>query len=82
MIQVFYLEGLIESASSYPEISSSTFLQMIMKYQDEKEESKLPRAMIELSFIRATRGDEGYGLRGTLCRGELLETLLRLNHNF
>ena len=26
MIQVFYLEGLIDSASSYPEISSSTFL--------------------------------------------------------
>ena len=39
---------------------------------------KLTRAYIELCFIRATRGDEGKGLQGTLSRGELFEILLRM----
>ena len=34
--------------------------------------------MLELAFIRATRGDDAHGIQGTLCRGEYLETLLRM----
>lgn len=33
---------------------------------------------MELAFIRATRGDDAVGIQGTLCRGEFLETLLRV----
>ena len=37
--------------------------------------------MIDLVLIRATRGDEAYGLQGALCRGEFFETILRLVHS-
>jgi len=33
---------------------------------------------MELAFIQTTRTDEGRGLNGTLCRGELLDVILRL----
>ena len=32
MIQIFFIQGLIESRDSYPEISSNTFMQMVMRY--------------------------------------------------
>ena len=40
----------------------------------------LPRAIVDNAFIRATRDDEGFGLAGTLCRGEFFETILRVAH--
>ena len=51
---------------------------MITKYQDEQEVELLTKPMIDLVLIRSTRGDEGFGLQGTLCRGEFLEAILRL----
>ena len=41
---------------------------------------RLPKAILENAFIRATRDDDGYGLAGTLCRGEFFETILRVAH--
>lgn len=52
-------------------------MRMILENQPEEEVELLPRPAIELAFIRATRGDDGFGLAGTLCRGEFMETLLR-----
>ena len=44
----------------------------------EEEPEGIPRAKIELAFIRATRDDAGTGLNGTLCRAEFFELLMRL----
>jgi len=33
---------------------------------------------MEICFISTTKTDEGMGLKGTLCRGELMDLLIRL----
>ena len=81
MIQIWYIEGLAQTYSfykSYPEISYFVFTKMVLSIQTEAMQKRLPSAMIDLAFQRATRGDEGQTLQGTLCRGEFQEILLRL----
>jgi len=50
--------------------------------ETEKQKKSLSRSNIELSFQRATRGDEGNTLQSTLSRGEYLETFLRIVKHF
>lgn len=79
MIQIAYVEGLAHSPHTYPEVSYDCFLSKMLEQQKtDQEKKKITRAHMELAFIRATRGDDAYGIQGTLCRGEFLETLLRL----
>ena len=81
-VQICYVHGLAISPHSLKiaEVESHCFLQSIYAYQDQKEMERLPRARVELAFMKATRGDAGAGrqLSGTLCRGEFFECLLRL----
>ena len=77
-IKEAYLELLAASPRSYPEVSAEALMSTILSLQTEQDQAELPRARIEVAFIRTTRADEGRGLKGTLCRGELMELLLRL----
>lgn len=78
MLRIAFLEGQAGSSMSFPEISMEKFIQSILSQQVTDEMMRrLPRAHIENSFIRATRGDTDQG-QGTLCRGEYMELLLRL----
>lgn len=58
------------------------FISNLMHHQSPQEQERLPRSKVELAFIRATRGDAGQGLRGTLCRGEFFECMMRLCHQW
>ena len=78
ILQIVYLQGLANSPRTFPEIGAQVFIEMMMRHQSSKDADRLPRARIELAFIRATRGDTGSKLAGTLCRGEYFETILRL----
>ena len=55
---------------------------MMNVQKTEKQKKNLSRANIELCYQRATRGDEGSTLQGTLCRGEFIETMLRIVKHF
>lgn len=79
MIQIAYIEGLAKSPNTYPEISFECFITTMLEQQKtEQEKKRVTRALMELAFIRATRGDDAVGIQGTLCRGEFLEILLRI----
>lgn len=78
LIKLAYIEMLAQSPRSYPEVSAEAFMNAITKKQSEQDKAALPRSRIELTFIRTTRGDDGKGMNGTLCRGELFEILLRM----
>lgn len=81
MLKIVYIEGLIASTATFPEISSDAFRNLVLSEDLSNEAKKmLPRAIVDNAFIRATRDDEGFGLAGTLCRGEFLETILRVAH--
>lgn len=69
---------LAHSPTTYPEISAKAFMTAIINRQTPREKNLLPAARIELAFIRTTRADDGRGMKGTLCRGELLEIVLRM----
>ena len=78
-IQIAYLEALAISPTTFPEINWEAFItKMLGEQKNEKEKKTLTRAHMELAFIRATRGDDAVGIKGTLCRGEFLEVLLRI----
>ena len=78
-IKIAYVEGLAGSPASYPEVGAAKFISQMLECQEtDEEKARLSRAQIETSYIRATKGDKATGLGGTLCRGELLEILLRL----
>jgi hypothetical protein len=51
---------------------------MLDQQTTEAQQKRLPRSVLELCYQRATRGDQGTTLQGTLCRGEFLETILRI----
>ncbi len=62
--------------TTYPEQDAKTFINMMLR------ENTIQKGQIENNFIRATRGDAGVGLKGQLCRGEFMETLLRCAQNW
>ena len=77
IIKIVYIEGIAGSPQSYPEIGFNWFIKNMLAYQTPDMGTALDRARLELQFIRSTRGDSEYGLGGTLCRGEFLETIVR-----
>ena len=62
---------------TFPEVSFEVYLKYLQSCQSFAEQSRLPKGNIELAYIRSTRGDGVTGLRGTLCRGEFYECILR-----
>lgn len=62
MLRIAFLEGQAGSSMTFPEISMEKFIQSILSQQVTDEMvRRLPRAHIENSFIRATRGDVAQG---------------------
>ena len=45
--------------------------------EKKKEMAKELKAKLELIFMRSTRNDKEVGLGGGMCRGELLEAIVR-----
>lgn len=66
--------------TTFPEVSYDVFSRYMLAQQSFAEKSRLTKGAIELAFIRSTRGDGVTGLRGTLCRGEFYECMLRCAH--
>lgn len=79
VIQVVFMELIALSASHYPQISFHNFYQaVIASQQDAAEEKKLPRSVVELAYIQATKLDGTTGIKGLLTRGQFVEICLRL----
>lgn len=73
-----FIHGLLNS-KEFPEISSTSFIDMMNDAQETFAESEqIQRAWLENAFIRATRGDGESGLRGQLCRGEFFDCIVRI----
>lgn len=79
IIKVVQLELLLQSPRSYPEIGAEAFIHAITSEQTAQDRQHMPKAKLELAFVNGTVNDDAKGLNGTLCRGELLEMILRIS---
>lgn len=84
IFQVFFVECLALSAK-YPEIDLQTFLdqinlafQKINEVTEGDNQFNLMAAELEIQYISATRSDDRN--RRSLCRGEMLELMLRISN--
>ena len=79
MLQIAFVENLAKSQSTYPKISIEHFINNFLAQQtNDEEKARLTRPFIELALVKVKRGADPKADGASLCRGEFLETLLRL----